>query len=654
MATLDIRVTASTDDTNSASNSAATGGTGSVVAGDLTATLLSPGYHNTNDHWYVGARFLNVTIPNAATISSATFRLTAQGTYNAGSGTIRFTVSCHAADNGTTFSTSTGANLSTTARPRTTAKSTWTQTSVVAETEYSVDITAAVQEVVNRAGWTSGNALVVIVEDHANTTLGEWQDYYSYNNTPAKAPRIVIDYTTSGATFTAAAAPALSAVTGAVVASHTPPAFSAATAGVVSAVTGRVVASSTPSTATAAAAATLTTIQGSAVASHTPPTFSAVTAGVVSALTGTVHASFTPPTFSAEMGGVLGAVQGGVVASHIPPTFSAVAAGNLGAVHGAAVATFTAAGAFTATIHGVLSAATGTGSVAHTPPTFDAVGISTLNAIRGTAHASHTPPVVDAVAAGTLGRVQGAALARFTEAGNNTAEVRATLSALIGTAHASHTPPTYDAAATGTVSAVTGAIVASHAPPTVLVVIAGTLSAAQGAAIATTTAPPSADYTAIVHGVLSALSGRGTATWTRRKRGHVHLIARRWIFQQLDSLSGVVPTSRIPPGPWPPNIIYLYVVEQAPGNDQTALGGKRVQTQPLYLVCVIAAGESLAALEDTATTLDMLLHDQAGEVTTGGRVLSCTREQPFSRTEIDKHDVYTYLGGLYRLQVQEA
>jgi hypothetical protein len=155
-------------------------GTGSGTS-SITETILSPGSHTTNDEWSIGARFTGIAVAKNATISSATFSMKAQATYASG-GTIAYLVSAHASDNAGTFS-GTGGQLNTTNRPRTTAVSgVWTQSSVTANTRYSIDVTSVVQELVNRAGWASGNAIAIIVDTNSTTTLGEWQDYYSWDN----------------------------------------------------------------------------------------------------------------------------------------------------------------------------------------------------------------------------------------------------------------------------------------------------------------------------------------------------------------------------------------------------------------------------------------------------------------------------------------
>jgi hypothetical protein len=201
MTVLNLVVSASSDDTDSESNATAAGGSGVVLAAGLTITLLSPGSHGSGSTWwYVACRFLNVTIPQGTTLTSAIFSLMNDSGYSS-SGTISYLVSCekHAtAADPITFNTTTG-DLSTTHRPRTTANTTWNQKTTPATPAYqTVDITSAVQEVINQTGWTSGWSIVVIVEVNATTTAGEWQDYVSKDNSKGTPPKLDITYSTGG------------------------------------------------------------------------------------------------------------------------------------------------------------------------------------------------------------------------------------------------------------------------------------------------------------------------------------------------------------------------------------------------------------------------------------------------------------------------
>lgn len=157
---------------------------------NLASAILSPGSHGSGDEYSAAARFTGITAAQGATISAATFSLKAQGTYNAGANTVSFLVSAEASDNAPALTNSgAGSSLRISGettngnRPRTTAVSAaWNQTSVVAGTRYSIDVTSVIQEIVNRAGWASGNAILIIVDTNTTTTQGEWQDYYAWDD----------------------------------------------------------------------------------------------------------------------------------------------------------------------------------------------------------------------------------------------------------------------------------------------------------------------------------------------------------------------------------------------------------------------------------------------------------------------------------------
>jgi len=160
-----------------------------------SASPLSPGSHGNNAEWSAAIRLANITVAQGATISSATLELRGNASYNAAPNVVKFYVSAEASDNAPALVTTNG-DLRSSVRPRTTATTVWLQTSVTGGTWHSVDVTAVVQEIVNRAGWASGNAIVFLIDTHEDTTQGEWQDYDSYDTASANAPKLSI--TTAG------------------------------------------------------------------------------------------------------------------------------------------------------------------------------------------------------------------------------------------------------------------------------------------------------------------------------------------------------------------------------------------------------------------------------------------------------------------------
>lgn len=156
-----------------------------------------------------GLRFTNITIPQGSTINSA--NMTFKSYFTRGGTTVNSVIVGHDTDNASTFSTladyqarrgiivggASNANL-TAANVSWNSIGTWTENS-----DYtSPDISTIVQEIVNRAGWASGNAMALFWDDHAGaSTLGAYRQYQQEAGYPSGAPtRAKLDITyTSGA-----------------------------------------------------------------------------------------------------------------------------------------------------------------------------------------------------------------------------------------------------------------------------------------------------------------------------------------------------------------------------------------------------------------------------------------------------------------------
>lgn len=188
--------TASTTGSNSAVQQNCALGKSPATGGVVTVdpTIYQIGSHGSGDNWVMGARFNAVT---ETSISAASFSMMADSTYAPGAGVIEFKVSCQAADDAAAFTAVGDNDLESGVRARTTADTTWVQTSVTGGTRYSVDITSAVQEVLARGGWVSGNDIVVLVDTHTTTATGEWQDY---RDGATGGEGVQLDLTASGGT----------------------------------------------------------------------------------------------------------------------------------------------------------------------------------------------------------------------------------------------------------------------------------------------------------------------------------------------------------------------------------------------------------------------------------------------------------------------
>lgn len=135
----------------------------------------------------IGMRFNSITIPKNATITNAYIEFTNKTSF---SGTVNLTISGQAIDNAPTFTTATS-NI--TSRVKTTATVAWSPPNwtTVNGTYQTANISTIVQELVNRAGWASGNSLVLMV----NGTSTNLRRAFSYEAGATLAPLLVVNYT---------------------------------------------------------------------------------------------------------------------------------------------------------------------------------------------------------------------------------------------------------------------------------------------------------------------------------------------------------------------------------------------------------------------------------------------------------------------------
>jgi type IV pilus assembly protein PilY1 len=113
----------------------------------------------------IGIRFQSVLIPQGATITSASIGFIADEN---GSAACTLTIDAQAIDNAPAMST-TSTNIS--SRTGTAAQVTWSPQAWTSGDPYSTDdISTIVQELVNRAGWNSGNAMLFRIKSSAAPT----------------------------------------------------------------------------------------------------------------------------------------------------------------------------------------------------------------------------------------------------------------------------------------------------------------------------------------------------------------------------------------------------------------------------------------------------------------------------------------------------
>ncbi len=180
----EIRVAAGTDDAEESP-------TGVVTTNSSDLELVFDAGLQT-----VGVRFTNVAIPQGATISNAYIQFQADEVQ---SEVTSLLLQGQAADNAATFATGAG-NVST--RPRTAASVSWAPPawSTVDEAgpnQRTPELKTLIQEIVNRPGWASGNALAIVLTGTGHRTAR------AFEALPAAAALLHIAIAGGGGTNTA-------------------------------------------------------------------------------------------------------------------------------------------------------------------------------------------------------------------------------------------------------------------------------------------------------------------------------------------------------------------------------------------------------------------------------------------------------------------
>jgi uncharacterized repeat protein (TIGR02543 family) len=142
----------------------------------------------------VGLRYADVTIPQGAVIRSASITFTTIGT----AGNVTLDIEAQAADDAPAFEggridENPGTELNISGRARTTANVSWASDSAWEVTAATPDLSAIVQEIVGRGGWSSGNALAFIIQS-PDSDADNRRTAHAYESNPSLAPSLTISY----------------------------------------------------------------------------------------------------------------------------------------------------------------------------------------------------------------------------------------------------------------------------------------------------------------------------------------------------------------------------------------------------------------------------------------------------------------------------
>jgi type IV pilus assembly protein PilY1 len=180
--TLEVWVSADDDDAEESAS-------GSI---DLTSSDLE--LIRSGDQTHVGMRFTNINIPQGAFINNAYIEFAVDETGYDEATTLVFHGQAH--NNATAF-TSTSLNIST--RATTTASVTWNiaygDQWTPEHTKYqSPNLAGIIQEIVDRSGWESNNALVIIVAGSGKRTVESYDGADGHGDVTLAA-KLFVDYT---------------------------------------------------------------------------------------------------------------------------------------------------------------------------------------------------------------------------------------------------------------------------------------------------------------------------------------------------------------------------------------------------------------------------------------------------------------------------
>ncbi len=181
--TFETAVSASSDDAEEKLSS----GTMSLASGDLDMVFDSSGSQQGYIERIVGMRFTGVNVPRGATIQNATIQFQADET---SSEAASLTIQGEDADNALTFSSAKRdiSSRVTTAASVSWSPNAWTTVGDAGPDQQTPNFASVIQEIVDRPGWSSGNALSIII-----TGAGE-RVAESFDGNAAGAPLLHIEF----------------------------------------------------------------------------------------------------------------------------------------------------------------------------------------------------------------------------------------------------------------------------------------------------------------------------------------------------------------------------------------------------------------------------------------------------------------------------
>lgn len=102
---------------------------------------------------------------------------------------------------------------------------------------------------------------------------------------------------------------------------------------------------------------------------------------------------------------------------------------------------------------------------------------------------------------------------------------------------------------------------------------------------------------------------------------------------------------------------FVVMALQSPGADSITMNAVRMLANPLFQVKAVGPANVTQQIANAAERIDVLLGGKDGlrnQTITGGFIGACYRESVLQLDELVGGELYTSLGGLWRLQIQQT
>ena len=285
----------------------------------------------------------------------------------------------------------------------TTANVDWTISDTTSGSSYdSPEIKAVIQEIVNRASWSSGNAMMLLHRDNGSTN-GYYRSFRTYNYNPSSAPSLTITYTAGDnetVTPTVGTANAIGLVSSTATSNTrtvTPTIGTATAVGLASTTSVNVLITSTIGTATATGLVSSTANVTTQVV--TPTIGTATGKGLVSSTATSNTRTVTPTVGTATGEGLVSSTVNATTQAVTPTVGTATATGLVSSTANATTQTVTPT-IGTATAIGLVSSTATSNTRTVTPTVGTATGEGLVSSTVNTTTQAVTPTIGTATAVG--------------------------------------------------------------------------------------------------------------------------------------------------------------------------------------------------------------------------------------------------------------